>query len=426
MQTIHDFNFDCLVFIGKCDCREFIKNELRDKIILSKKTLNNDINDDYNEIKPLLSRQKPGSSILLLFIDKNKYLENRENAIHRLHENLTTDFNLLNIKTLIISAHSGPKPTNQSIFRISIAARDKTEYERYIFAHIAKIFKLGKLDKHPYSPEKINYCDDTIFYNKEIEYTYFFNGFKFEFFAHLIPNKPLVVFMPAAIYQDKSPLPIFFRWSWHKEIEASCIFLNDPTLYFDKKIVCGWFQGTQKNWLIDSTVSIVKNIANKLNIQNSDIIFFGSSAGGFSAIQAATLMPQSMAMVEIPQTNLNTYWAQSEVKKTLSACYGDIECSVKFPERLSVIESIKNKRRFPDMTVYHSMHDIKSLNQISELFNCYLACLDDNEYDTGVLNIIFYDSFHPVKGGHTPPPKSYTIKNINSKIADVEKKRYLF
>ena len=115
---------------------------------------------------------------------------------------------------------------------------------------------------------------------KDWEYpNHFFSYFKKE-------STKLVVMLQGAIDRTKIQLPIFQRWSWAEDIEASVLILNDPTL-FGNDLRLGWWQGEEEQYAIPSAGEFIKLVIDKLGYSVKDLLFFGSSAGGFSALMMA-------------------------------------------------------------------------------------------------------------------------------------------
>src|SRR5699024_11902387 len=52
-------------------------------------------------------------------------------------------------------------------------------------------------------------------------------------------NKRLLILSNGAIDRRRKNPPIFMRSSWAKDIDANCIFIDDPTLH-DNKLFIGW------------------------------------------------------------------------------------------------------------------------------------------------------------------------------------------
>lgn len=91
----------------------------------------------------------------------------------------------------------------------------------------------------------------------------------------------------------KRAIPRFNRWSWYSNTEASWLSIEDPMYYLNDEVLVGWFYGTKKENFRTYLIEIAKFFAKKIGINNEDIVFFGSSAGGTAALHAANLLSGS-------------------------------------------------------------------------------------------------------------------------------------
>lgn len=61
-------------------------------------------------------------------------------------------------------------------------------------------------------------------------------GVQFDFLYNIKKERSLVIIGQSAISRKDVNLPVFHRWKWADELEATTIVLNDPTLYNDKNL----------------------------------------------------------------------------------------------------------------------------------------------------------------------------------------------
>ena len=76
--------------------------------------------------------------------------------------------------------------------------------------------------------------------------------------------------------------PYIDRNSWH--FKQSTIHYHDPTYYIDDSITAGWCIGTEEDYYLENIAKILQIIIDKLGIPNSNVLFYGSSAGGFTSL----------------------------------------------------------------------------------------------------------------------------------------------
>lgn len=115
----------------------------------------------------------------------------------------------------------------------------------------------------------------------------------------------LVCFMPAAISASVSRDPRqLSRFSWHSEIpEYHVLALSDPALGLDDEILGAWYLHPTAD-LMQEMAAIVKDLVADLGLDNHQVLFYGSSLGGFGALGMASLLPGSSAIAEIPQIDV--------------------------------------------------------------------------------------------------------------------------
>ena len=153
----------------------------------------------------------------------------------------------------------------------------------------------------------------TITYGEYLHHVIKFNGFRTDILSHYkINSDKLVVFFNGAINTKKMASPVFQRWSWLKELPYSSLIIADPTIYkMEKELeddsMIGWYQGSTERFVIKDIVKLIEAIKNKLNINSENIIFYGSSAGGFASLAAASMLKGSKACVVNPQIDITQY-----------------------------------------------------------------------------------------------------------------------
>ena len=90
--------------------------------------------------------------------------------------------------------------------------------------------------------------------------------------------------------------PFLNRWSYYKYFNESIIAYADPTFFRDENITLGWYVGGDE-WYLKVISEIIKKICINHNINQNNILFYGSSGGGFASIGLATLIKDSKALV---------------------------------------------------------------------------------------------------------------------------------
>ncbi|KZX16124.1 hypothetical protein MBCUT_09900 [Methanobrevibacter cuticularis] len=257
--------------------------------------------------------------------------------------------------------------------------------------------------------EKYSFPRDELFGLKIIE-----NGVKYEFLIKLSSYNNNLICFGSGAYKNSGPKatypPIFNRWSWNKDFEESVLFYNDPTLYLNNEVKLGWGVGFKEDYYLEIISKIIKLFAKGNNISNNDILFYGSSGGGFTSIILATLIKKSKVFVNNSQLILKNYYHKNVYKRMIKACFGDLDIDTiyeKYGYRLSVLEMFKKEKYVPSIVYYvnsESKQDI--INQCIPFVEGFLELpfLKDK------VEIIFYTNNQRNK--HNPLSNKKTIEII--------------
>ena len=127
----------------------------------------------------------------------------------------------------------------------------------------------------------------------------------------------LVVVFHAAADPKTFTLPIFVGQSITHDLEASVLYVSDPSLDFG--IPIGWFSGDKKRQLQVDLARLIRHIATECCCEN--IVFLGSSAGGFASLFYGHKFPGSLSIAINPQTNIDAYHSD-KVSTYYNACWG--------------------------------------------------------------------------------------------------------
>jgi hypothetical protein len=117
----------------------------------------------------------------------------------------------------------------------------------------------------------------------------------------------IFIMLHGAIRRHVKPLPVFSRWNWGKVLKGHVLAVCDPTLYLGR-MELGWYLGTGFKHAIPGLVAIAEEARRKLDVKEGRQIFYGSSGGGFAAINAVSMIgAQGRAIAINPQIDLLKY-----------------------------------------------------------------------------------------------------------------------
>lgn len=166
-------------------------------------------------------------------------------------------------------------------------------------------------------------------------------------------NDGLIVFMSNALVpgrEDRS-VPAFHRWSWAASFpESRVLVFADPGLRKSPIPDGAWYLDPEHDTL-GAIGEIVTEVAKENGVSLADVVYYGSSLGGYGALCAAAVTG-SRAIVEVPQIDVGN-WFPGAIKKIEDYVLG---CSLddlreKYPERVGVWERFLAQRCIPQFTI---------------------------------------------------------------------------
>ena len=242
------------------------------------------------------------------------------------------------------------------------------------------------------------------------------NNIKFEFLLNIKSNtNKLLVFAPGArdpssTIEDRNR-PIFHRWSW--EFEESTIHFNDPTTYLSHGLLGGWGIGTMSDWYLIHIANIITEIINNISISRNNVIFYGSSLGGFISIMLSILIKNTKSIAEIPQFDVSLWhFTWPHLKRF---CFNNLDETTileKYGYRLDIIRMMEKEDYIPNSYIIVDCsheYDFKNINMP------FFKRLDELPYGNEKFNLKF--RFDGKNQGHAPLSyeKSFgLIKNVQS------------
>ena len=188
--------------------------------------------------------------------------------------------------------------------------------------------------------------------NKKFGLITIINNVKYEFLITLKDNSEKLLIigsgaLPPTSKHDRSR-PLMNRHSW--EFDESTICYNDPTLYIDDELVGPWGVGTIDDWYLEKIAMIIEKIKKNIHIKNENLLFYGSSSGGFCSLLLSTLIKDSYSLAEIPQLNLKTNWRKHYLL-LIKHCFNGLpekEILERWSYRLKFIDLMKKEKYIPN------------------------------------------------------------------------------
>lgn len=233
-------------------------------------------------------------------------------------------------------------------------------------------------------------------------------------------SSSLLVIEQSAVGRDGDRKPPFFqRWTWAEDfVGGSVIVLNDPLLYQSDSLKAGWWFGTRDHDLVHACVETVRRATSKLGLSDRDVVFYGGSAGGFSALHMAAAMPGAKAVADIPQIDMRTYHARVAADSAAKAAFG-VHGIGDVPEhllhRIDVIERFKHEKHVPTFLLLQNLRD--STHVVSQYADFVRRLSELNRVESWArapYEVRAYSAWNLNKGGHFPLSRTDSMAEVNS------------
>ncbi|WP_156096049.1 glycosyl transferase family 2 [Methanobacterium sp. SMA-27] len=251
------------------------------------------------------------------------------------------------------------------------------------------------------------------------------NNVKYEFIIRFSSiNKNLICFGSGAYEPEKISPPIYRRHSWESKFEESVIYYNDPTLYIDPELYIGWGIGKIDDWYLLVIADIIQILARKNNITPENMLFFGSSGGGFTAIMLSTFIKNSSVIVNNPQIFLTNY-AKRHLNQMINSCFDNLDLETvleQYGHRIDIVKCFEHQQYMPNLT-YIVNSDSK--NDILNHFIPFIESLVLFKYFNERVKILLYKNEKGHDGQLDPNETIKLIKNHFIEKNDISNKKQL-
>lgn len=217
------------------------------------------------------------------------------------------------------------------------------------------------------------------------------------------PANRLFVVMPSAVERASVTLPVFSRWSWATKgiFPGHVLFISDPTLALREDLGLAWCLGTAAHCATDEIAGFVSKFAAANGIPNQDIVFYGSSAGGFAALAAAAKVPGSTAVAINAQTDAFAYARREQVALASEACFGSAAVErvrAQFADRLDMVRRWSSK---PGSRVIMVQNEL-DVHHYEGHFKPFWESLGGTVQQGWSANGVHRSWVYSAEGGHVP------------------------
>lgn len=157
------------------------------------------------------------------------------------------------------------------------------------------------------------------------------------------------------------------RFTWESRLpDHHVIALADPALGMDDSILGAWFLHPTTD-LLEEMSTIVREHASSLGILNEEILFYGSSLGGYGALSMASFIPGSSAIAEIPQIDVAQWHVASAIRameeKILGVSFENFRTT--HAERINLLNRFEKNGTIPPFAIITNKNDASYAMQTS-------------------------------------------------------------
>ncbi|MDT6938561.1 hypothetical protein RI570_00095 [Brucella pseudogrignonensis] len=224
-------------------------------------------------------------------------------------------------------------------------------------------------------------------------------------FAHIKDKKlPLTIFGQGYLDRSEVELPRFQRMNWSEKIKENVVVINDPTLFI-ADLPLGWCIGTPEYYPLPRIVEAIRLMAEQLEIGPKNLLFYGSSAGGFTSLMMASYFSGASVLINNPQTDVLKF-KRGGTNALLKSAFNGIglsEAHEQFGARFSVIERLKQPdASLPRIYYWQNLCDEDHCRDQMNPFMSFLARYAQQSDKSDHSQSILFDCYRCPKSQHNP------------------------
>jgi hypothetical protein len=219
-------------------------------------------------------------------------------------------------------------------------------------------------------------------------------GVNLPIYADIKESNCLVVFLNGSINRSIKKPPVFQRQSWVRDIPFSSVVVSDKTVELNDTLELAWYLGEPDGNYLRSVVLAILKIRDALCLQNEQIVFYGTSGGGYAGILLASIIRGSSCIAGNAQTDLSKYNYNFFDKFITDTGYQ------KSDQKINIMEYLSDKKYIPPITFLQNIQDVNHFNSHYMPFLKWYGSNRCSLHSGGVCEFIEYDK----EGGHGGVP----------------------
>lgn len=225
-------------------------------------------------------------------------------------------------------------------------------------------------------------------------------------------SKRLAVFFNSQ--QKAGELRLFTWQKVSKEFLANRLFIADSTVSVNQDLNLGWYVGSRDENLQSHIFDLVSYISDKT--QAEEIIFFGSSGGGYPAILYSQRFNESVAVTLAPTTTIKNHSNRKLVNSWLQQAHDEDVLETDMPnETILDIPSIYSGTLKNPVIILQNKEDTDFIETQTKPF---AEALGLEIYDDRINGPSLFARFEAYGSGHMPPP-SERITRLAKAVSNI-------
>lgn len=215
-----------------------------------------------------------------------------------------------------------------------------------------------------------------------------------------------VVFGGAVPDRATITLPRFNRFSWSEDFPGTLLCVADPTLTLNSSLRLGWYVGNAEEDVSAGLAQVIEHLSSLLGVPLDRVVTYGSSGGGFAALQVAARLGRGTTAIAInAQAHVLDYSVRRSVHGFLAACLDGMpgpEARQVHARRLDVIEAWRQPTARSARALL--VQNVQDTHHLERHFKPFCAAFDvpqDGNSPDGRIGSMLYSH----EDGHAAEPR---------------------
>jgi hypothetical protein len=126
----------------------------------------------------------------------------------------------------------------------------------------------------------------------------------------------------------------------------------DPTLYLNSYLQLGWGIGKNEEYYLENSSHILKKIIDKMGIDLSDTVIYGTSAGGYLSILTGLYLKGAAVVADNAQLDVRNWIYKDALDAVITFCFDNIGDVLHYRERFNVVDAFEKHGYVPHTYIH--------------------------------------------------------------------------